>query len=393
MKIEFNLGIISLFFLFIVLNINAQEKKNWIKENINFSGYIKYMNTSTFQDLDSISNDNLLHNRLNLKVYLNKHFTTVIEMRNRVFWGTSVQTIPNYASSIDNDNTAIDLSVNLIDEPAFLVHLKIDRLYIDYQSVKWQVTLGRQRINWGKNLVWNPNDLFNAYNFVDFDYEERPGTDAVRVQYFTSGNSSIETAINYAKKWKDNTLALKYNFNSYKYDFQAIIAKYFEDYMLGFGWEGAIKSIGVKGELSYFVPQEKSDESNDVLIVSVSLDYYFKKGITINLATLYNSNGIKNIDSFDSTQFNTLKLNAKQLMPNRWSYFAQVTKTLTPAINTSFSAIYAYELKGIFMMPQFSYSISQNWDFDTTAQIFYGKQNNQFSNLSNSVFFRFRLSF
>lgn len=393
MKIEFNLGIISLFFLFIVLNINAQEKKNWIKENINFSGYIKYMNTSTFQDLDSISNDNLLHNRLNLKVYLNKHFTTVIEMRNRVFWGTSVQTIPNYASSIDDDNTAIDLSVNLIDEPAFLVHLKIDRLYIDYQSVKWQVTLGRQRINWGKNLVWNPNDLFNAYNFVDFDYEERPGTDAVRVQYFTSGNSSIETAINYAKKWKDNTLALKYNFNSYKYDFQAIIAKYFEDYMLGFGWEGAIKSFGVKGELSYFVPQEKSDESNDVLIVSVSLDYYFKKGITINLATLYNSNGIKNIDSFDSTQFNTLKLNAKQLMPNRWSYFAQVTKTLTPAINTSFSAIYAYELKGIFMMPQFSYSISQNWDFDTTAQIFYGKQNNQFSNLSNSVFFRFRLSF
>ena len=392
MKIEFNLKIISLFFLFIVLNINAQEKKNWIKENVNFSGYIKYMNTSTFQDLDSISNDNLLHNRLNLKVYLNKHFTTIIEIRNRVFWGTSVQTIPNYASSID-DNTAIDLSVNLIDKPAFLLHSKIDRLYIDYQSDKWQVTIGRQRINWGKNLVWNPNDLFNAYNFVDFDYEERPGTDAVRVQYYTSGISSIETAINYAKKWKDNTFALKYNFNAHKYDFQAIIAKYFEDYMLGFGWEGAIKNIGIKGEVSYFVPQEKSDESNDVLIVSVSLDYYFKNGITINLATLYNSNGIKNIDSFDSTQFNTLKLNAKQLMPNRWSFFAQVSKTLTPAINTSFSTIYAYELKGIFMMPQFSYSISQNWDFDTTAQIFYGKQNDQFSNLSNSVFFRFRLSF
>ena len=35
------------------------------------------------------------------------------------------------------------------------------------------------------NLVWNPNDLFNAFSFVDFDYEERPGSDALRIQKYT----------------------------------------------------------------------------------------------------------------------------------------------------------------------------------------------------------------
>lgn len=373
--------------------LNAQENQKWTNENIKFSGYVKYLNTSTFRDLNDVLNDNLLHNRLNLKVYISNEFSAALEIRNRIFWGNTVQDTPNYALLINLDNQDIDLSFNLIDKPAVLFHSKIDRLYIDYQSDKWQITLGRQRINWGKTLVWNPNDLFNTYNFFDFDYEERPGADAIRIQYFTTGNSSIETAINYTKNWEDNTLAVKYNFHQFNYDFQVLAAKYLRDYTIGIGWEGAIKNIGTKGELSYFIPQEKTFDSGNVLVGTISLDYYFKNGISMNLATLYNSGGIKNSNFFDPSQFNTISLNAKNLMPNRWSYFLQASKALTPAINTSLSTIYAYELKGIFAMPQFSYSISQNWDFDIIAQLFYGKQDDKFSNIQNSMFLRFRWSF
>ena len=55
--------------------------------------------------------------------------------------------------------------------------------------------IGRQRINWGVNLAWNPNDLFNAYSLIDFDYQERSGVDAIRFQYYTGEMSSIEFAI------------------------------------------------------------------------------------------------------------------------------------------------------------------------------------------------------
>ena len=379
--------------LFFASIIQAQEGQNWTKENIEFSGYLKYLNTSTFQDFDAILNDNLLHNRLKLKVYLDDHFTTAIEIRNRIFWGNTIQLTPGYATFIDSDNQDIDLSINIIDRPALLFHSKIDRIYIDYHSDKWQLTLGRQRINWGKNLAWNPNDLFNTYNFFDFDYEERPGADALRVQYFISGNSSIETAINYTNEWADNTIAIKYNFHYFNYDFQVLAAKYLKDYTFGIGWEGAIKNMGIKGEFSYFFPQERTNVTDDVLVGTVSLDYYFKNGISVNAAALFNSGGIKNSNSFDPSQFNNVALSAKNIMPNRWSYFLQASKSLTPAIGTSLSTIYAYELKGIYMMPQFSYSISQNWNFDTIAQLFYGKQDESFSNIQNSVYLRFRWSF
>ena len=64
---------------------------------------------------------------------------------------------------------------------------------------KWELTLGRQRINWGVNLAFNPNDLFNAYSLIDFDYQERPGSDAIRFQYFTNELSSFETAVQFGK--------------------------------------------------------------------------------------------------------------------------------------------------------------------------------------------------
>ena len=370
----------------------AQEK-NWIKENITFYGYVKYLNTAQFQSLDAILSDNLIHNRLNLKVYLNSNFTTALEVRNRVFWGNTMQLNPNYADQINTDIQDIDLSSNIIDEPALLLHSKIDRFYLDYQSDKWHVVLGRQRINWGKNLAWNPNDLFNAYSFFDFDYEERPGADALRIQYYTSGNSSIETAINYTDKWEGNTVALKFNFNKYNYDFQILVAKYLNDYTLGMGWEGAIKNVGIKGELSYFTPNNGTEDQKEVFVSAISIDYYFKNGLSTNLGTLYNSLGVNSQSEYDIADFSNFKQTAKTLMPNRWSFFGQISKSITPALNTSFSTIYAHELKGVYMTPQISYNLVQNWDFDLIAQVFYGKYNENFSNLSNSIFLRFRWSY
>jgi len=392
-----NLSVLaSLRLVLILLSISfqttAQETSSWAKENLQFSGYVKYINTSQFQNLDVILNDNLLHNRLNLKVFLNNNFTSTLEIRNRVFWGNSLQ-IPNYAKSVDANSQDIDLSTFLIEKPALLLLSKIDRFNINYQSEKWNITLGRQRINWGKNLVWNPNDLFNAYSFFDFDYEKRPGTDALHVQYYISGESSLETAINYTDNWEDTTMALKYNFNKYNYDFQVLASKYIKDYMLGLGWEGSVKDIGFKGELSYFTPRETTKNTTDVFVGSLSFDYYFKNGLSMTVSGLYNSLGVSNAQDFDLLQFNSLQLSAKQFMPNKTSFFIQISKPITPAFTTSFSSIYATELNGVFMMPQLSYNIAQNWDFDTTAQVFYGKQNDNFENMGNSVFLRFRWSY
>ncbi len=45
-----------------------------------------------------------------------------------------------------------------------------------------------------QTLVWNPNDVFNVQNYFDFDSPEKPGSDAIRMQYYPSFTSTAEIA-------------------------------------------------------------------------------------------------------------------------------------------------------------------------------------------------------
>jgi len=117
-----------------------------------------------------------------------------------------------------------------------------------------EVRVGRQRINWGVNLAWNPNDIFNAYNFIDFDYKERPGTDAVRFQYFGKNMSGFEVAYSPRAEWRQHTAALMYRLNAQGYDIQLIAGQYQTDVTAGIGWAGNLGNSGFKGEAQWFGP-------------------------------------------------------------------------------------------------------------------------------------------
>ena len=97
----------------------------------------------------------------------------------------------SYSDLIGTDQGWVDLSWNLLDEQSFFLNTTIDRLWVDLNYGKFQARIGRQRINWGQTLVWNPNDIFNVYSFFDFDYVERPGSDAIRLQYYPDSSSAL----------------------------------------------------------------------------------------------------------------------------------------------------------------------------------------------------------
>jgi hypothetical protein len=92
-------------------------------------------------------------------------------------------------------------------------HTNINRLYLDWRKNNWQVRMGRQRINWGVNLVSNPNDLFNTYSFFDFDYTERPGADALRVKHFLEDMWRVQAAVSLARNSRQMLAAAMPNLN------------------------------------------------------------------------------------------------------------------------------------------------------------------------------------
>lgn len=375
-------------FLILITSLNtfAQEQQHWWHKHIELGGYVKYLNTLNFHDSRDLLTDNLWHNRMNFHFYVNEQITLNAGLRNRVFYGDLIKN-PFYRQSLAKDEGMLNLSKIIIDQPNVFMISNLDRLNVDYTYQNFELTLGRQRINWGKNLVWNPNDIFNTANFLDMDYEEKPGTDALRLRYNIGEMSQIDVAYTSDKTFDTEKSILALAFHSvYKsYDYQLVAAKYLKGYMLGLGWEGNLKNFGFKGESSYFI-----EDTNKVFVGSISLDYAFKNGINWMASGLYNG-GFDTHNPLAVLNLLNTHLDAKNLFPSRWAFYNQFSGNFGAAWQWSFGTVYGTQNRLIVFIPQLQYSIADNWEMDIFGQSFFADIPN--IRQRNILTFRLRYSF
>ncbi len=382
--------------LFTVSSAVAQDEERSFKEVVDLRGYVKNMQTYQMADLNYISHNNLIHNRLNFRVYPNDAWTIGLEFRNRVFTGDQVHFNPFFTQSVDFDDGLVDLSFLWLDEPGIAGLTQIDRGWVRWTNDQWDVTIGRQRINWGLNAFWNSNDLFNTFNLVDFDYEERPGSDAVRIQRFFKDYSSFELAIAPSKHDSTWVGAGMYRFNRGTYDFQVLAGWWNEDIAIGGGWAGNLKNAGFKGEITYFHPQEQLD-SFGALSASISVDYVFKGNLYVMGGILYNSLGADSTLNFaalaNSAIVSTTPPSAKNLMPAKYSALLSVSKPITPLINGSLVGIYSPGVNLLFLMPSLSVAVANNWEFSIFGQTSMLDNGKAFRNYGTAIFARLKWGF
>ena len=355
-------------------------------------GYLKDLQTAAFgPEKGSLYTGNLLHNRLNFKYQVSSTLSARLELRTRLFWGEQVRFTPGFAQLADYENGIMDLSWTPVEKPALVGHVIIDRLSLNWQNEYWDITLGRQRINWGITTAWNPNDLFNAFNFFDFDYEERPGSDALRVRYSRDGMSGFDVAVSKGKAAETTTAALQYHFNSKGYDLQVLGAWYQNDLALGCGWAGNIGDAGFKGEATWFQPRSNFGDTTGTLSLTLESNYTFESGWYLGGAYLYTGSGYSSPNALNL--LNTQQLSAKRLMPFKHSVLAQSAKQITPIFMTNLSVIYCPGPDALIIFPVLTYSLNDNWDLNLVAQSFFIPAGKRFKNEGNSLILRLKWGF
>ncbi len=336
------------------------------------NGYVTNMQTAMFRDVNAEwINDNLVHNRINLKwTDQSNRFTFGLELRNRLFTGETVKLIENYAGIINAETGFFKLSHNFASRPSYVVNSKIDRLYLDYQLDKLQVRVGRQRINWGQCMAWNPNDIFNAYSFFDVDYIERPGSDAIRVQYYTDNTASVELAAKLNRQ-KEVTAAAMYKFALGAYDMQLLAGVVDEaDWVVGTGWSGHVSDAAFRGEVSYFRLINNFSKATGVWAISLGSDYVFKNGLLIQAEMLLN-NAVQPKDKpFD---IYTMDISAKKLSFSNYTMMMSVSKAISPLWNAGLTGVAFPDINAMYVSPNVSYSLSDNTEISFIAQAFSGR--------------------
>ncbi len=355
------------------------------QNRLEVNGYIKLLGTATdlsrkipelFIDpgnLEYTYFDYQIHNRFNFEYRPGKHWRFRAGMRNRLFWGYQTSHQGIFRSAIDSDPGFQDLSFSCFNMDDLFLHTLFDRAYAEYQSDQWEFAIGRQRINWGMNTVWNPNDLFNQYNYFDFDYEERPGSDAVRFTRYLGYNSRIEAAaaLDFANQL---TAAALYQFGVGTYDMQVAGGWFKEDIALGGGWAGNVHNAGSKGEFTYF--HGMRNESPNAFLISFTLDYAFANSLYIAGSYLYNSGGSHEPDfaDFGSVSGPGVVLSAKHPFFLKSTVFVSGSYQLTPLLRVDVSQMLTTNFGSYILIPGISYSITQDLDALLLGQIFFGNR-------------------
>ncbi|MGD2035432.1 MAG: hypothetical protein PVF73_10275 [Bacteroidales bacterium] len=362
-------------------------QENNALSSVDFHGYVSAMPSLYWME-DSSAWQALLHNRLNLDWYPTDRISGSIQLRNQLIAGEFVEITP-IDNGFNKENYFLPLTYQQKFADRYLLSLSIDRAWLQYTYNQFEIKLGRQRINWGQTFVWNPNDLFNSYNFFDIDYPERPGADALRMQYYTGFTSSIDLAAKLDSSGNVTGGAM-YHFNLWNTDFQ-VLAAYFRqsnklelaidslrvpikwedrDLVGGFGFSGAISNLSIRGELSYFYSLESGNNSSDQLLTSLAFDYSFPDQTYLMFEFFYNSNvqlsGTSFLNFYGGSQ------NVKTMTFTKYNAFGQVTYPVTPLINATLGAMYFYDkmLTGFYTGPSVEVSLTDNLGLSAFFQFF-----------------------
>jgi hypothetical protein len=338
--------------------------------SFDYSGYVKELGQwAVGSGWDPVHFDNILHHRLETGWDFGRHLDLQVDLRNRLLAGYTVSNQPGYASQLDHDNGYVDLSWVWLESDHALMHSQIDRLQATWTSGNWQVDAGRQRLNWSRTFVWSPNDLFNNYAYLNFDYEERPGTDALRAQYNWSYASGVEVAYQPGDSYAETVFAALWRGNAGSYDLQAFAARYHNRWAAGGAVSGYLGDASLKSEFSLFEADPARSDKDLTLTATLGLDYMFPSSLYVRGELLYNG-------GYSKSQSPTAQLfqppSADNLFVSKTAGFLDFSYPVHPLVNAELSTIASFDRSLFIVIPSVSVSLSENLDFLLLSQILQG---------------------
>jgi hypothetical protein len=279
-------------------------------------------------------------------------------------------------------------------------------MYVNAVAGKWQFTVGRQRIAWGTNLVWNTVDLFNPQSVLDFDYEEKPPVDGVRVQYYTGEVSKVEIAVTPGWHAGHPTAGMQWTFNRWDYDIHLLAGIRDDGGYGGLAWAGDIGGGGFRGEV--LVSQYDDRQSaNDAAIfpgappsalragvgtmVSAALsgDYTFPSSFYIHTELLYNSEGVTENTLINAGHASRIGI----LSPARWSMFQEFSYDISPLVRGGIFAIYNPADHSSVVFPSLTWSVITDLDLSLFSLLFSGDEGTEYGGGGTAVIARLRWAY
>ncbi|MEW6456056.1 MAG: hypothetical protein AB1410_04995 [Acidobacteriota bacterium] len=158
-----------------------------------------------------------------------------------------------------------------------------DKLSLSYKTEKFIFGMGRERIPWGKAKLFSVLDMFNPYNPFSLEKEEKQGVNSLRIQYYFTGFSWVESV--YVRRNGRNYYGSAVFFSSGHTDINFCIFSITGEMIYGAAFEGSKGRFVFRGELA--VKKEKKSLMSDL---SIGADYQLSSKIYL-IGEYFSSDG------------------------------------------------------------------------------------------------------
>lgn len=170
----------------------------------------------------------------------------------------------------------LDFSTDLASGSRHSVSAYVDRLRLSYRSKKWRVTVGRLPVSWGRGIVYQPLDVFNAYPPTAIDREFKPGNDSLIVERLFNEGSELQflSTLRDGQNGSSNntsTHVFKGYFATAESEFDLIFGQHWDETIVGLSVASPISSILIRADIVFTCIDNESCTTSGVVNADYSL--------------------------------------------------------------------------------------------------------------------------
>ena len=235
-------------------------------------------------------------------------------------------------------------------------------LYRGYASIRYDnidLSIGRQRISWGKGWFWSPLDMFNPVSPTAIEKSERAGVDGALMTVSAGAVSSFSILYIPQRDFLDSTAA-RIVFPLASYDVAISAGRHMEREFAGLDFAGYVGDGGFYGEL-VSIENINGDQKLSYLF---SGNYNFESSLYIMVEYFLNGGAI--------IPGSTLSYSGEEYLG------VQISYELTPLTRWDNYLIVNMDDNSHFLSPTLSYSLSDNIDLKAGIQFFAGENTSEY---------------
>jgi hypothetical protein len=269
-------------------------------------------------------------------------------------------------------------------DPGLSGRFWLDRANVKLSAPLFDLTLGRQAVNFAKAYFWNPLDVFLPFDPRQFDREYKPGVDAARLDIPLSSFSGInlvgavdretDASGNFQNSnplrgapWTDQAFLARVYTTLWGWDLALQSGKIFGGSQTGLGLAGELGPVALRLEAAHFtalpsgmVPGTLSTPlAQDHTEAVAGWGYHFSQMFDLEGEYFYNGAGLPE----DMSSAALRVASGKSLQMGRHLGGLIITSELHPLLNAQLGWIYSFSDGGSAIQPSLRYSISDESDF------------------------------